>query len=70
MRSLTERETESLWEEARGEHPGDPMLQEIRFVRLHQAMQTQGMTIEERIRFFNRLASEASEVPQAVRKAS
>jgi hypothetical protein len=70
MRSLTDRDTQNLWEEARGEHPGDPMLQEIRFVRLRQAMQTQGMTAEERIRFFNSLVSEDSEAPQGVRKAS
>ena len=70
MRNLTDRETEELWEEARREHPGDPMMQEIRFVRLRQAMQTKGMAADERIRFFNSLAAESPDTRQKLRKAS
>jgi hypothetical protein len=70
MRQLTAGEKEQLWEEAKNEHPGDSMLQEIRYVRLLHAAQTKDMTIEERIHFYTRQAEGAAESVRGLRKAS
>ncbi len=67
MRQLADAERAELWEAARREHPGDPMMQEIRFVRFLQVEQTRGMTIDERIRYY---AAQASEGRRARRKVS
>ncbi len=65
MRHPTDEEKAKLWEEARQEHPGDPMMQEIRYVRFLQAEETKDMTGEERIRYYNSRAAEGPGVRRA-----
>lgn len=70
MKELTTEEKEQLWEEARKDHPGDSMLQEVRYVRLLHASLTKDMTIEERIQFYNRRASGEAQPAVRARKCS
>ncbi len=52
MRIITESEKQALWEEVRREFPEDQTMQEIHFARLLHSLQTQGMSAEERARFY------------------
>ncbi len=54
MKQLTDIEKEKLWEEVRKEFPDDEMMQQIHYVRLLHHRQTEGLSSQERIKFFER----------------
>lgn len=58
MMQLTETEKKQIWEEVRREFPDDEMMQEIHYVRLLHFRQMEGLSSQERIRFFARSEEE------------
>ncbi len=47
-----EAERQAIWEEVRKEFPDDEMMQELHYVRRLHRLQTKGLSIAERIAFY------------------
>jgi hypothetical protein len=58
MREPTEAEKQQMWDDVRAEFPNDAMMQEIHYVRQLLYHRTQGMSTQERLRFYNEAATE------------
>ena len=53
MRELTDMEKNQLWDEVRHDFPGDETMQQIHYVRLLHHRQTENMSVQERIQFYD-----------------
>ena len=53
MKLVTEEEKKRLWEEAERDFPDDEMMRDIHYVRLLHQRQTKGMSVRERMEFYN-----------------
>lgn len=52
MIELSEAEQQAIWEEVRKEFPDDEMMQELHYVRRLHQLQTKGLSVAERIAFY------------------
>jgi len=52
MIELTEAEQQAIWEEVRKEFPDDELMQELHYVRRLHQLQTEGLSVAERIAFY------------------
>ena len=50
---FTDEEKKRLWDEVKKEFPDDEMMQQIHYIRLLHYYQTQEMSSQERVKFYN-----------------
>ena len=60
MKDLTEAEKTKIWADVREEFPNDQMMQEVHFVRQMHYLQTEEMSLDERIRFLGSTTEKAT----------
>ena len=56
MRPISDQERKTILKELTKEFPGDPMLQELHFVRCIHQIETEGMNLADKIAYFRRKA--------------
>lgn len=60
MRTISESKNQAIWDEVRQEFPNDDTMQQVHYVRLLHYYQTKGMTVAQKIAFYEPSAKKSA----------